>query len=45
MHQLKQLEGIINERVESLKEEIEIATDVRLNPLYIENLRGEIQLL
>jgi hypothetical protein len=45
MHKLVQLEKIVEERMGSLKEEIEIATNVRLNPIYIHNLREEIQFL
>jgi DNA repair exonuclease SbcCD ATPase subunit len=45
MHKLVQLEKIIEERIASLKEEIEIATNVRLSPLYIDNLRDEIQFI
>jgi hypothetical protein len=45
MHKLVQLEKIIEERISSLTEEIEIAMNVRLNPLYIDNLRDEIQFL
>jgi hypothetical protein len=45
MHKLKQLGKIIEERIASLREEIEIATNVRLDPLYIDNLRDEIQFL
>jgi hypothetical protein len=36
---------IIDERIASLKEEVEIATNVRLNPLYIADRRDEIQFL
>jgi hypothetical protein len=42
MHKLAQLEKIVEERIGSLKEEIAIAMNVRLNPLYIHNLRDEI---
>jgi flagellar hook-basal body complex protein FliE len=45
MQKLVQLEKIIEERIASLTEEIEIATNVRLNPLYIDNLRDEIRFL
>ena len=45
MHKLVQLEKIIEERISSLTEEIEIATNVRLNPVYIDNLKYEIQFL
>lgn len=36
---------IIDERIASLKEEVDIATNVRLNPLYIADRRDEIQFL
>jgi hypothetical protein len=45
MHKLVQLEKIIEERIASLKEEVEIAANVRLSSLYIDNLRDEIQFL
>jgi hypothetical protein len=45
MHKLVQLEKIIEERIGSLREEVEIATNVRLNPLYIADRRDEIQFL
>jgi hypothetical protein len=45
MHKLRQLGKIIEERIASLREEIEIATNVRLDPLYVDNLRDEIQFL
>jgi hypothetical protein len=45
MHKLVQLEKIIEERIASLKEEVEIATNVRLNPLYRADRRDEIQFL
>jgi hypothetical protein len=45
MQKLVQLEKIIEERIASLKEEVEIATNVRLSSLYIDNLRDEIQFL
>jgi hypothetical protein len=45
MHKLNELDNIIEERISSLTEEIEIATNVRLNPLYIDNLKDEIQFL
>jgi hypothetical protein len=45
MHKLVQLEKIIEERIGSLREEVEVATNVRLNPLYIADRRDEIQFL
>jgi hypothetical protein len=45
IHELVRLEKIIEERISSLREVIKIATNVRLNPLYIDNLRDEIQFL
>ena len=35
MHKLIELQKIIEERIGSLSEEVEIATNVKLNPLYI----------
>jgi hypothetical protein len=45
MQKLVQLEKIIEERIASLKEEVEIATNVRLSSLYIADRRDEIQFL
>jgi hypothetical protein len=45
MNKLVQLEKIIEQRISSLKEEVEIATNVQLNPLYIADRRDEIQFL
>ena len=45
MHKLNQLEKIIEERISSLQEEVEIATNVKLNPIYISDRRDEIQFL
>lgn len=45
MHKLVQLGKIIEERISSLKEEVEIASNVQLNPLYVADRRDEIQLL
>ena len=45
MQKLVQLEKLIEERIASLKEEVEIATRVWLNPLYIADRRDEIQFL
>jgi hypothetical protein len=45
MHKLVELQKIIEEKVGSLKEEVEIGTNVRLNPLYIADRRDEIEFL
>ena len=42
-HKLIELRNIIEERIGSLTEEIEIATYVKLNPLYIADRRDEIE--
>jgi ACT domain-containing protein len=44
-HKLIQLNKIIQERMGSLSEEVEIATNVRLNPLYIVDRKDEIESL
>jgi hypothetical protein len=44
-HKLIELRKIIEERVGSLIEEVEIATNVKLNPLYIADRRDEIEFL
>jgi hypothetical protein len=44
-HKLIELRKIIEERIGSLIEEVEIATNVRLNPLYIADRRDEIEFL
>jgi len=44
-HKLIELEKIIDERIGSLKEEVEIATNVKLNSLYIADRRDEIEFL
>jgi hypothetical protein len=41
-HKLVELNKIIEERIMSLREEVEIATNVKLNPLYIIELKDEI---
>jgi hypothetical protein len=41
-HKLIELQKIIEVRVGSLTEEVEIATNVKLNPLYIVDLKDEI---
>ena len=45
MHKLVQLDKIIEKRTGSLREEIEIATNVQLNPLYIADRRDEVEFL
>jgi hypothetical protein len=42
-HQLIELQTIIEETIGSLKEEVEIGTNVKLNPLYIADRRDEIE--
>jgi hypothetical protein len=42
-HKLVELRKIIEERIGSLTEEVEIATNVKLNPLYIADRRDEIE--
>jgi hypothetical protein len=44
-HKLLELNKIIEERIGSLREEVEIATNVKLNPLYITDRRDEIEFL
>ena len=44
-HKLLELEEIVNEKIGALKEEVEIGTNVKLNPLYIADRRDEIQFL
>jgi hypothetical protein len=41
-HKLIELQKIIEERIGSLTEAVEIATNVKLNPLYIANCKDEI---
>ena len=45
MHKLVQLDKIIEERTDSLREEIEIAMNVQLSPLYIADRRDEVKFL
>ena len=45
MHKLIELQKITEERISSLREEVEIATNVKLNPLYIVDRRDEIEFL
>jgi hypothetical protein len=42
-HKLIELRKITEERIGSLSEEVEIATNVKLNPLYIADRRDEIE--
>jgi hypothetical protein len=44
-HKLLELNKIIQERIGSLREEVEIATNVKLNPLYIADRKDEIEFL
>ena len=44
-HKLIELRKIIEERIGSLTEEVEIATNVKLNPLYIADRKNEIEFL
>jgi hypothetical protein len=44
-HKLVELQKIVEEKIGSLREEVEIATNVKLNPLYIADRRDEIEFL
>ena len=44
-HKLIELQKIVDEKIGSLKEEVEIGTNVKLNPLYIADRRDEIEFL
>ena len=44
-HKLIELQKIIEEKIGSLIEEVEIGTNVKLNPLYIVDRRDEIEFL
>lgn len=44
-HNLVELQKIIEERIGSLTEEVEVATNVKLNPLYIVDRKDEIESL
>src|SRR5918996_6398451 len=44
-HKLIELKRIIEERIGSLTEEVEIATNVKLNPLYVIDRKDEIESL
>ena len=45
MHKLTELAKIVEEKIGSLTEEVEIGTNVKLNALYIADRRDEIQFL
>ena len=45
MHKLIELQKIIGETIGSLKEEVVVGTNVKLNALYIDDRRDEIQYL
>ena len=45
MHRLIELQKIIGETIGSLKEEVVVGTNVKLNALYIDDRRDEIQFL
>src|ERR687898_2039382 len=44
-HKLLELQKIVEEKIGSLKEEVEIGTNVKLNPLYIADRKDEIDFL
>lgn len=44
-HKLIELQKVIEEKIGSLNEEVEIGTNVKLNPLYIADRRDEIEFL
>jgi hypothetical protein len=44
-HKLVELRKIIDDKIGSLTEEVEIATNVKLNPLYIADRKDEIEFL
>ena len=44
-HKLIELQKIVDEKIGSLKEEVEIGTNVKLNALYIVDRRDEIEFL
>jgi hypothetical protein len=44
-HKLVELQKVIDEKIGSLKEEVEIGTNVKLNPIYIADRRDEIEFL
>jgi hypothetical protein len=44
-HKLIELQKIIEKKIGSLKEEVEVSTNVKLNPLYIADRKDEIEFL
>ena len=44
-HKLIELQKIVDEKIGALKEEVEIGTNVKLNPLYIADRRDELESL
>jgi hypothetical protein len=44
-HKLIELQKIVNEKIGSLTEEVEVARNIKLNPLYIADRKDEIQFL
>lgn len=44
-HKLIELQKVIDEKIGSLNEEVEIGTNVKLNPLYIADRKDEIEFL
>jgi hypothetical protein len=44
-HKFIELQKIIEEKIGSLKEEVEVSTNVKLNPLYIADRKDEIEFL
>ena len=44
-HKLVELQNIVNEKNGALKEEVEIGTNVKLNPLYMTDRKDEKEVL
>jgi hypothetical protein len=44
-HKLIELQKIVEEKIGSLKEEVEIGTIVKLNPIYMADRRDEIEFI
>jgi hypothetical protein len=44
-HKLVDLQKVIDEKIGSLKEEVEIGTNVKINPLHIADRRDEMGFL
>ena len=44
-HKLIELQKIVDEKIGALKEEVEIGTNVKLNPLYITDRKDEKEVL